>query len=391
MLCKILLGSRKLAVFLAAIAIALLAGQPTGVFANDRPGQVFLPAVSTDAAAVTAAESDPGNVYVMTNETTGNAVVIYRRSAAGELVAGGSVPTGGLGIGAGLGSQGALVLSDDGRWLLAANPGSNDVSVFAVQPDGLIPTDLVASGGTGPTSITISNDLVYVLNAGGSGNIAGFWMKNGDLEPVPGSIQPVSTSAAAPAQIQFNAQGTLLVVSERATNRIVTYPVVNGVAGNPTAYPSVGAVPFGFDIDSQNHVIVSEAQGAAQGTGASSYDLGQDGSVTPISQSVGNGQGAACWLVISKNGRFAYTANAATNNLSSYTIASDGSLAVLEAGVPTDMQPLDMDLSNNGRYLYVIDGRSDTIRGFRINADGTLTDIGVRAPVVATAVGMAAD
>ena len=88
---------------------------------------------------------------------------------------------------------------------------------------------------------------------------------------------------------------------------------------------------------------------------------------------------------------FAYTANAATNILSSYRIADDGSLAVLEAVVPTDMQPLDMDLSNNGRFLYVIDGRSDTIRGFRIDADGTLTDIGVRAPVVATAVGMAPD
>jgi hypothetical protein len=84
-------------------------------------------------AAMTAAESVPGNVYVMTNETTGNAVAVYHRSATGELVANGSVPTGGLGIGAGLGSQGALVLNDDGRWLVAANPGSNDVSVFAVQ------------------------------------------------------------------------------------------------------------------------------------------------------------------------------------------------------------------------------------------------------------------
>jgi 6-phosphogluconolactonase len=391
MLRTTMLGSRKLAVFLAVVAIALLAGQPASVFAKDGFGQVFLPALSADMAAMTAAESVPGNVYVMTNETTGNAVAVYHRSATGELVANGSVPTGGLGIGAGLGSQGALVLSDDGRWLLAVNPGSNDVSVFAVEPGGLIRTDLVTSGGLRPTSVTIYNDLVYVLNAGGSGNIAGFWMKQGTLEPIAGSIQPVSTSAAAPAQIQFNAQGTLLVVTERATNRIVTYPVVNGIAGSSSAYPSVGAVPFGFDIDSQNHLVVSEAQGAAQGTGASSYNLGSDGSVTPISQSVANGQGAACWLVISKNGQFAYTANAATNNLSSYTIASDGSLAVLEAAVPTDMQPLDMDLSINGRYLYVIDGRSDTIRGFRVNADGTLTDIGVRTPVVPTAVGMAAD
>ena len=153
----------------------------------------------------------------------------------------------------------------------------------------------------------------------------------------------------------------------------------------------MGAAPFGFDIDRQNHLVVSEAQGGAQGTGASSYNFLADGHVAPISQSVANGQGAACWLVISKNGQFAYTANAATNNLSNYTIAADGSLAVLQVAVPTDMQPLDLDITNNGRFLYVIDGRSDTIRGFSVNADGTLADLGVQVPVAATAAGMAAD
>jgi 6-phosphogluconolactonase (cycloisomerase 2 family) len=386
------------AFLLAAVAIALAGAFPGRALADDQPtaqpGKLFLPAITTGMQVDAAAAGEPGNVYVMTNETAqngGNAVAVYRRSASGELAANGTVPTGGIGDRTGLGSQGGLVLSDNGRWLLAVNPGSNDISTFAVQPDGLVRTDLVASGGIRPTSITIHNDLVYVLNAGGSGNIAGFWMKQGKLEPIPGSSKPASSNAAAPAQIQFNAQGTLLVVTERTTNNIVTYPVANGVAGAPIVSPSVGAVPFGFDIDNQNHLIVSEAVGAEEGSGASSYKLESNGSATPISQSVGSGQFAACWLVISKNGQFAYTANAASNTLSSYTIGSDGTLTVLERAVPTDMQPLDMDLSNNGRFLYVIDGRSDTIRGFGVNADGTLTDIGVRTPVVATAVGMAAD
>ena len=111
---------------------------------------------------------------------------------------------------------------------------------------------------------------------------------------------------------------------------------------------------------------------------------------TPISQSVGNGQGAACWLIISKNGHYAFTANAATDNLSSYSIGSDGSLELVEPDIATDMQPLDMDLSVNGRYLYVIDGRSDTIRGFVVNADGTATSLPIDANVVPTAAGMAA-
>lgn len=387
--------TRKFTLLLAAMLIALVAAHPGRVLAQDQPQdrhrEVFLPAVATGAQFDVAAAGAPGSVYVMTNETTGNAVAVYRRSANGELAAAGTVPTGGLGIGGGLGSQGAVVLSDNGRWLFVVNPGSNDLSVFSVQPAGLVRTDLFASGGVRPTSVTVRNDLVYVLNAGGTGSIAGFRLQGGKLSPIAGSVKPSSTATAAPAQIQFNAQGTLLVVTERATNRIVTYPVVDGVAGDPIVSPSVGAVPFGFDIDRQNHLVVSEALGAAQGTGASSYNLQNDGHAAPISQSIGNGQGAACWLVISKNGQFAYTANAATNNLSSYTVAADGSLAVLQAAVPTDMQPLDMDITVNGRFLYVIDGRSDTIRGFTINADGTLSDLGVQVPVAASAAGMAAD
>ena len=37
-----------------------------------------------------------------------------------------SVLTSGTGTGAGLGSQGSLALSADGRWLLAVNAGSNE-------------------------------------------------------------------------------------------------------------------------------------------------------------------------------------------------------------------------------------------------------------------------
>jgi 6-phosphogluconolactonase (cycloisomerase 2 family) len=343
-----------------------------------------------NSRSVLAAEEGPKAVYVMTNETTGNAIMVYNRGADGSLTPAGTVATNGTGTGAGLGSQGGLILAENNRWLFAVNAGSNSISSFEVRPDGLHLMGTYDSQGTQPTSLTTYGNLVYVLNVGDNGNLAGFVVDKGQLTPIPGSIQPISSSARA-AQIQFSANGNQLVVTERATNQIVTYAVVNGVAQGGVVNPSAGAVPFGFDIDRQDHLIVSEAQGAAQGTGASSYSLNGDGSITAISQSVANGQGAACWLVIAKNGHFAYTANAATNNISSYTIANDGSLAVLQADVTTDMQPLDMDITVNGQYLYVIDGRSDTIRSFAVNGDGTLTDIGVQAPVVATAVGMAAN
>src|SRR2546430_2718105 len=89
----------------------------------------------------------PRAVYTLTNQVAGNAVAVFNRSADGTLTAAGTIATGGTGTGAGLGSQGAVALSDDGRRLFAVNAGSNDVSVFDVGPAGLSLAGRTASGG----------------------------------------------------------------------------------------------------------------------------------------------------------------------------------------------------------------------------------------------------
>src|SRR3989454_10128051 len=105
-----------------------------------------------------------------------------------SLTVAGTVATGGTGTGSGLGSRGALALSDDGRWLFAVNAGSNDVSIFRVGPAGLSLTSRIPSGGTQPVSLTVHGNLLYVLNGGVSGNIAGFALDaNGGAAAIPGA------------------------------------------------------------------------------------------------------------------------------------------------------------------------------------------------------------
>ncbi len=58
-----------------------------------------------------------GAVYTMTNAAEGNAVKTYVRAPDGTLTPSTTYSTGGLGLGAGLGNQGGLVLSDNERWL----------------------------------------------------------------------------------------------------------------------------------------------------------------------------------------------------------------------------------------------------------------------------------
>ena len=86
-----------------------------------------------------------GAVYTLGNAAAGNAVLAFDRAADGRLTPAGTFPTGGLGSGAGLGSQGALALAEGGRLLFAVNAGSDDVSVLRVGADGLSLVDRVAT------------------------------------------------------------------------------------------------------------------------------------------------------------------------------------------------------------------------------------------------------
>jgi 6-phosphogluconolactonase len=326
-----------------------------------------------------ASSGNPGAVYVQTNQASGNEIAVFQRSADGGLSLVDTVSTGGLGTGSGLGSQGSVILSNDGRWLFVANAGSNEISAFRVEASGLTLVDKVSSGGMTPTSLTLYKDLLYVLNAGGSGNITGFTVDQaGQLAPLVGSTRPLSGAATAPAQVSFNRDGSMLVVTERATNSIDTYVVgSDGLASAPAVHPSSGMTPFGFAFTQQGALIVSEAfGGAALASAVSSYDV-SNGGLSVISASVPTGQTAACWIAVSKNGKFAYSTNAGSGTVSAYRVETDGSISLIEgaAGIAGG-SPIDASVSNNGQYLYVLNGRTHNISAFAIQADGTLISIG---------------
>jgi 6-phosphogluconolactonase len=328
--------------------------------------------ITSPAAA--ASQSAFGAVYTMTNAASGNELLVYNRSSDGSLAFQGAYATDGLGSGAGLGSQSSIVLSHNNHWLFAVNAGSNQISSFAVTESGLELVDIVNSGGTLPVSVTNYKDWLYVLNAGGSGNISGLAIgQDGSLSPLAGSTQPVSNggvgAAPALAQIAFSSDGSTLAVTEKSTNLIDTYIVENGLADAPVLNPSAGATPFGFAFDRHGHAIVSEASGSV-----SSYQI-DNGEFNVISPAIVNTQVAACWIAISNNGKFAYTTNAGSGSISSYRIAEDGALTLLNptaAVIGAGSSPVDMAFSNNGQSLYALANGAHTISIFGMNANGSL-------------------
>jgi 6-phosphogluconolactonase (cycloisomerase 2 family) len=348
-------------------------------------------------AGSAAAATNTGAVYVLTNTAANNAVAIYNRGADGSLTAAGSVLTRGAGAGAGLGSQGAIVLSENGQWLFAVNAGSNEITSFAVQSTGLTAVSKVSSGGKVPISLTVHKDYLYVLNGGTAtdpGNIAGFMVSpHGALTPLPGSARPLSSGAAGstigPAEVSFNPAGDLLVVTEKNTNKIDVYDVDDGgIAQAPITFASHGAVPFGFAFNKRGYLIVSEA-----GPGAlSSYDASED-SFQVISGSVSTQQLAPCWVIATKNGKFAYTTDAHSGAISGFRIGNDGSLTALTPGGITGNTggaPLDIGLSVASHFLYADNSGTHGINVFAVQSDGTLAALPGVTGLPASAVGLAA-
>lgn len=357
-----------------------------------------------------------GAVYVNNNATPRNSVVIFSREPDGTLRERGKVATGGRGTGNILESQGALILSEGGEWLFAANAGSDDISVFAVVEDnGLVRVDKVPSDGDRPLSLAVSEDLLYVLNAGSEGNITAFTVNSdGSLTPVDDSTRSLSTTAiepcpflvrdlgdpdavcsvAGPAQIQFSPGGNVLVATERLTNLIDTYTV--GDDGRTTdfaTHASAGMTPFGFDFAKRGRLVVTNnfLDGAGLG-GAASYLLSEDtGVVSTVTENLPNDQTASCWTIVTNDGRYAYVSNPLSGTPTSYAIQDDGGISLLRtvAGV-TGEDPRDPGLSDNGRYLYILNNFAETVSVFRVNGNGRLKLIEEVSGVVPGAVGLAA-
>jgi 6-phosphogluconolactonase (cycloisomerase 2 family) len=360
-----------------------------------------LAAATASASPDTSANERPrlftGTVYTASNATAGNAVLIFDQLQDGRLVPAGSVATGGNGTGSGLGNQGGVTLTRNERWLLVVNAGSHTLSVLDVQRRGLQLIDVEPTGGVQPISVTEHHGLVYVVHAG-SDNITGFRLDHdGRLRHIEGSTRGLSGTAVGPAQIAFSPDGDTLVVTEKNTNRIVTFAVDrDGLPVDMRVQDAAGTTPFGFAFGRRDQLFVSEAFGGADnGSALSSYELDRQGALTTISASVATGQTSACWTVVSPNGRYVYVTNTGSGSITGYRIDFDGSLARLDEDGRTGVTgagstPVDVAITDSGRYLYNLNSGTHTLGVFRIQPDGSLTPLPFVTDLPVAASGLAA-
>ena len=231
-----------------------------------------------DRTAHGEAGHSTGYVYLDNNTAGTNTISGFSRSANGALTAlpGSPFVAGGAGLGAGIASQGAIRTADDGRYLLAVDAGSNQISVLRIGADGSltpVPGSPFASGGVEPDSIAVNNGLVYVSNTGAGGtNYTGFTLSpGGQLHPIPGSTVTLP-DGSGPGDVVLNGDNTKLVGTRVNTSLIDSFTLnrderPHAAHGSPFAAQGVG--PFGseFRPTDPDQLFVANAHNGAGTTG----------------------------------------------------------------------------------------------------------------------------
>lgn len=348
-------------------------------------------AIPVSASAAAHGFPVVGHVYVNDNTAGQNTIGAFDRHADGTLTPepGSPFTAGGAGTGAGLASQGALQISPNGRFLLAVDAGSNQVSVLRIGPGGslrLVRGGVVSSGGVLPVSIAIHGDLVYVANSGtGGSNYTGFRLgHSGRLWPIPGSAVALP-DGAQPGDVLFNGTGSNLIGTRVGTSMIDSFTVsrdgrLTAAPGSPFAAQGLG--PFGseFRPTNPNQLFVSNAHNVGTGSGTvSAFRDSGNGTLTPIGSSpFPDLQTAPCWVEISHDGRFLFTVNTASGTISRYLIRHSGALSLL-GSTPVKSSggagAVDARLSPDGQFLYLDESKIGAVGAFAVHG-GRLTELG---------------
>lgn len=345
-----------------------------------------------------------GYVYVDDNTTGTNTIAGFARHSDGSLtpLAGSPFVAGGAGTGSGLASQGAIQLSSDGKFVVAVDAGSSDLSVLRVENDGslkLLPGGVVPSGGTLPVSVAVHGSLVYAANASPSSpNYSGFTLSpSGRLAPLAGSTVSLP-NGSQPGDVLFNSTGTNLVGPLVATSQIESFRVggdglLTAASDSPISAQATG--PFGseFNPADPSQLFVSNAHAGSTEGSVSAFSAAADGTLSSIGSSpFANGQTGTCWVEVSPDGQSLFAVNTGTGTISSYAIAPDGSLTLLgntAVSAQGGVGAVDARLDPSGSTLFVDESRVGAIASFAVNGGSLTEEPATPLPSGATPAGIA--
>ena len=321
---------------------------------------------ASDPASATGSATSIGWLLTSSNATDKNEVFVLERFDDGSLKLADTVETDGVGTGQSLVNGGAIATSEDGTAVYVVNAASNSVTSFDFDPatGSLTKADIVDSGGTAPTSLTVHDRTVYVLNSAMDAShkvdgptLVGFLDSGKRLSRIQGAKVAMPQTKKIYSQVSFAPDGTRLMVTGWEGSQLVTAAVDGkGRVGQPVATAAKAVGPFGFDFRSDGVALVSDDDPDVTGDGASTYRIDENGKAEPITGEEKSGGDGSCWAAFGPAGDYGYIANFDSDSVTALAVDSSGAItdAMAPVGVPAKTEPRDVAVDARGSYLYVL-------------------------------------
>jgi 6-phosphogluconolactonase (cycloisomerase 2 family) len=329
-----------------------------------------------------------GTFVYTNNDSNANSISAFSVAANGALVPvpGSPFPTGGTGIGGGTFAANLITTAIVKDFLYAANSGSNNVTAFSVNPATGVLTAVPGSpfptggsaDGLGISLATTPNDEFLIAANTGSINITVYSIAaDGALTPVAGSPFPAFDGLTN--GIKVTPDGKFLAVAHTTTNTVFMYSISS--AGGLTSVSEVlaGGTGFAAGVDcncSSNNLFIAEANGSS--TIVSVQSIAANGALSPIPGSPFIGPGINSNVaVLSPDDSKLFVSNQYSNSVTVFNVDPGGALTLVPGSpfpAPGSFQPSGMATDQAGKFLYVADFNNE-INGFSIASNGALVSV----------------
>lgn len=312
-----------------------------------------------------------------------------------------------------------VTLSPNHRWLFAVNQGSDTIAVFKVnRRTGALrhvkgsPFD---SGGKAPIAAGFNGRHLVVANHGvvapfapgpgadfGNPNFTSFSVSGKgrlrEISSVPAGPGPTQAAFSPSGRNVFSTSFYAFAPPDNKTIQSLTLSRTGRLAeapGSPTGFPAsmtdgVSLPPFlppGIERLAFG-IATHPTQPYAYILGPANFKVGiyrynRAGELTFTGQEDNPGGVAACWIVLTSDGRYAFAANTFTQDISVFRVSNNGSdLTFLrKVPAPSTGTVFNLAIDPSDRYLYVQAGHADPDgpRPQEVNPDGTVSATPVSA------------
>jgi 6-phosphogluconolactonase len=262
----------------------------------------------------------------------------------------------------------SLVIHPSGKFIYAANPSENDISLFAVQGYGGLtektPRTSTLPGGTSPTRLVMDakGTTLFASNVG-SNSISVFTIdsKTGFLSPVTGSPFAIGIT---PLNMVVAPSGSYLYVTGSANPGVLATYAVNTPSSNCANNSQylcliqisiVGSSPYGIAMTPKGNNLYVANSAPANSISEFSVDS-SSGLLTQLSGSpIIESYISPAAALVDNSGKYLYVANEGSANISAYAIAASGGglTALNDSPFAAHTQPVSIAIDPAGRYIYV--------------------------------------